>query len=139
VTDIVVDASVAIKWYVREADSETAQRILLAPANLHAPGLLRLELANGLWKNWRRKLVSVGQIGEALTSLDRTIERWHVPERLIAAALKLSFALDHPVYDCIYLALAQELGAPLVTADRRLLAIAPAGTAVALESYRPTT
>ena len=136
-TDAVVDASIAIKWYVREADSETAQRILLAPVNLHAPGLLRLELANGLWKHWRKQLVSIDQISEAMASLDRTIGYWRAPEALIAAAQKLSFALDHAIYDCIYLALAQELGAPLVTADRRLLAVAPAGMAVTLESYRP--
>ena len=136
-TDAVVDASVAIKWYVREADSETAHRILLAPVNLHAPALLRIELANGLWKHWRKKLTSIEQVGEAMASLDRTIGYWREPEALIAAALKLSFALDHAVYDCIYLALAQELGAPLVTADRRLLAIAPAGLAVALDSYKP--
>lgn len=136
-TDLVVDASIAIKWYVREADSETAHRILLAPVTLHAPALLRLELANGLWKNWRKKLVSAEQIGEAMASLDRTIGHWREPEALIEAALKLCFALDHPVYDCLYLALALELGAPLVTADRRLLAITPTGMAVALESYKP--
>ena len=38
-----------------------------------------------------------------------------------AAALRLGAELDHPVYDCLYLALALERGAALATADRRFL------------------
>ncbi len=134
-TDLVIDASVAIKWYVREEDSEIAHRILVSPPRLHAPVLLRLELANGLWKNWRRKLITIGQVGEATASIDRTIGAWRETERLLEAALKLSFDLDHAVYDCIYLALAQQLNAVCVTADKRLLSIAPKGLVVALADW----
>lgn len=122
---IVADASVAIKWYVRESDSEIAQRILAAPETIHAPSLLRLELANGLWKHWRRKLVAADQVEEAVASLERTVACWHDDAALAEAALKLTLALDHPIYDCVYIALAQRLGAALVTADRRILAAAP--------------
>lgn len=38
---------------------------------------------------------------------------------LIVAAGRLAIDLDHPVYDCIYLALALQEGYPVVTADRR--------------------
>jgi predicted nucleic acid-binding protein len=137
VSDLVVDASVAVKWFVQESDSETAHRILSAPVRLHAPALLRLELANGMWKNWRKKLVSVAQISETMASIDRTIGAWREIETLLDAALKLSVALDHVIYDCLYLALAQELGAPLVSVDKKLLAVAPAGTAIALTDWQP--
>jgi predicted nucleic acid-binding protein len=137
VTGLVVDASVAIKWYVEEDDSETAHRILVSPPLLHAPALLKLELANGLWKNWRRKIVTIDQAGEAIESIDRTIGAWHDTGGLFAPAVKLAFDLDHVVYDCIYLALARQLGIPLITADKRLLAIAPEGLVVALEDWKP--
>ncbi len=136
-TDLVIDASVAIKWYVREEDSEIAHRILVSPPRLHAPALLRLELANGLWKNWRKKLITIGQVGEATASIDRTICAWRETERLLESALKFSFDLDHAVYDCIYLALAQQLNAVCVTADKRLLSIAPKGLVVALADWTP--
>ena len=40
---------------------------------------------------------------------------------LLAAALDIAIRLEHPVYDCLYLALAREQGVSLITADRRLL------------------
>jgi predicted nucleic acid-binding protein len=43
-------------------------------------------------------------------------------------ALELAIALDHPVYDCLYLALAERMGVGMVSADRRFLR-AMAGTA----------
>lgn len=136
-TELVVDASVAIKWYVREEDSEIAHRILVSPPRLHAPALLGVELANGLWKNWRKKLVTIEQAGEAIASIDRTIGAWRETETLLEAALKLSFDLDHTVYDCLYLALARQLNAVCVTADKRLMSVAPEGLAVALANWKP--
>ncbi len=135
-TALVVDASVAIKWYVREADSAEATRILASPLTLYAPALLRLEVANGLWKQWRRKLVSAEHVAEAMAILGRTINVWSPVEPLLDAALKLSLALDHPIYDCLYLALAEKLDAPLVSADQRLLALAPKGAAIALKDWQ---
>jgi predicted nucleic acid-binding protein len=41
---------------------------------------------------------------------------------LLSRALTLAQRLRHPVYDCIYVALAQAEGATLITADQRLLA-----------------
>jgi predicted nucleic acid-binding protein len=43
---------------------------------------------------------------------------------LVERALALATALAHPVYDCVYLSLAAEVAAPLVTADKRLLTAA---------------
>ncbi len=50
--------------------------------------------------------------------------RWTPTEQLAAEALALALDLDHPVYDCVYLALAIARDLPLVTADRRLIAAA---------------
>ncbi len=80
-------------------------------------------------------MITIGQVGEATASIDRTIGAWRETERLLEAALKFSFDLDHAVYDCIYLALAQQLNAVCVTADKRLLSIAPKGLVVALADW----
>ena len=136
-TDLVIDASVAIKWYVNEEDSGVAHRVLISPSRLHAPALLKLELGNGLWKNWRKKVITIEQANEAIASIGRTIAEWRETETLLEAALKLSFDLDHTVYDCIYLALARQLNAVCVTADKRLLTVAPKGLAVALADWKP--
>ncbi len=42
--------------------------------------------------------------------------RWSDDERVCADAVRLSFALNRPVYDCVYLALGHRIGATLVTA-----------------------
>ena len=92
-TGYVVDASVAVKWLVTEAFSAEATRLLDAGLTLIAPELLFAEAANALWAICRR--------GD------------------IASASRLAIDLDHPVYDCFYLALAVQEQYPVVTADRR--------------------
>ena len=124
-TPVVVDASVAIKWFVRESDSEDAARLLAADVALHAPALLRLELVNGLWKHWRRKAITADDVDLSVASAERMVAFWHDDAPLTRMAAKLTIELDHPVYDCIYVALARRLTAPLVTADKRLLDVAP--------------
>lgn len=135
-TSLIVDASVAIKWFVAEEDSELAQRVLVAPVELWAPDLLRLEIANGMWKNWRKQLASTQQVRGAIAALDRTIGAWHDSASLLDAAMNLALALNHGIYDCTYLALAQASAVPVITADKRLVAIAPKGLAIALADWR---
>jgi predicted nucleic acid-binding protein len=51
----VVDASVALKWYVAETDSGAALGFLQQhQSDLTAPTLLLTEFANALWKKWRK-------------------------------------------------------------------------------------
>ena len=52
--------------------------------------------------------------------------RWHADETVGADAVRLAIALDRPVYDCVYLALAHRLDTRLITADHRFAnALAP--------------
>jgi len=114
----VIDASVAVKWVVPEIDSDRAR--LLSQARLEAPDLLPIECANILWKK-----VGLGDLNErdAATRLDLLL---HSPLTLVPShallppALRMALDLKHPVYDCVYLALALERKLPLITADRRL-------------------
>ncbi len=138
---LVVDASVALKWFVLEADSEAAERLLENAAPLHAPTLLMSEFANGLWKNRKRDLIDAEQAQRALATLPRSINVWRPTDRYLGEALGMAMALDHPIYDMVYLAMARESGARVVTADQRFLRRV-SGTAhesqvIALADWRP--
>jgi len=117
-TSAVIDASIAIKWVIHEQGSDEANAIRRA-GNLAAPDLLLVECANVLWKWQRRGGLNKKECALALDLLSSTnIEL--VPTRMVVdKALRLASQLDHPVYDCLYLALALETSRPLVTAYRR--------------------
>lgn len=117
----VVDASTALKWVMREEGSEAAAA-LLDGRTLHAPSLLFVETANALWSATRRGRLAADEAADALDLLSRAPLRLAVPDvALMGRALQLSLLLDHPVYDCTYLALAIHHTVPVVTADRRFV------------------
>lgn len=116
---VVIDASVAVKWVVEE-DGTAAALALLNSVPLAAPDLLVAECANILWKKVRRKEL---QREEAIMAarLIQSVDIEVFPTRhLLEAATSLAVELDHPAYDCIYLALALDNEWRLVTADDRL-------------------
>ena len=136
-TALVVDTSIAVKWYLDEDDSGQALTMLNSSIDFHAPDFLRLEFANAIWKNVLKGSVEPEVYDIAVPRLERTIARWHDPSPFIAEALRLGCALRHPIYDFVYLELARHLGIPLVTADKRFLAIAPKGNIMALADWKP--
>lgn len=117
----VIDASVAVKWFVNEADSDAASGLLVAPVTFHAPQLLLLEVASALCKNAARGFVPSEVWEKARPELGRSIDRWHTTEHLLSDAFQIASDLKHPIYDCVYLALARNLATVCVTADVRLL------------------
>lgn len=123
-TALVIDASVAVKWYIPETGSEAAQRLLDGEVKLFGPDLLFAEMAQTVWKREQRGEWPAGS-GEALVRAMQALALESVPCRtLLPDALALAQRLRHSAYDCFYLALAVRLQAPLVTADRRMLALA---------------
>jgi predicted nucleic acid-binding protein len=120
VTDLVVDSSVAIKWFVEEPGSEEA--LALFQHHLHAPELLIAECANVLWKKARRNELTTEEASLCARLLQRADIDLSPMRPLLESATRLSVALDHPAYDCFYLALAESLSCDLVTADARLVA-----------------
>lgn len=48
---------------------------------------------------------------------------WNDEEAVSADAVRLALALDYPVYDCVYLALAHRIGGVMLTADRRFVTV----------------
>lgn len=114
----IIDASVAIKWVVDEPGTE--QAVLLRKKQLFAPDLLIAECANILWKKVRRRELSEAEAILAARLLQRADIQLEPMRRLLEPATKLALALDHPAYDCTYLALAEVLSCPMVTGDERL-------------------
>lgn len=117
--NLVVDASVAIKWFAPEALSREADRLLEGGDALFAPDLLLLECGNIIWKK-----VRLGELarpdGDAALAALRSGPIYLVDTRpLVERGLHLADEIEHPFYDCVYLAAAEAVDAVVVTADRR--------------------
>jgi len=116
----VVDASVALKWLIDEEDSE--QALSLTEHRLQAPSLIRIEIANALRSISARGRITADQAPGFMTLLQNApLEIVEPDAALEARMLDLALRLNHPVYDCLYLALAERTGQTLITADRRFL------------------
>lgn len=144
---LVIDASIAVALIVEEIDSARARRLAKRASSLIAPDLLLVEMANALWK-FARKPDSATEAMRVEKGVPSHAERVEAAKEALAAlvdshkidfvdceklavrALELAIELDHPVYDCVYLALALAEGVAMVTADKRF-AQRVAGTAYA--------
>ena len=118
--NLTVDASIAVKWFVAESLCDDARRLLSHRLCLHAPDILIAEFANTIWNKTRK-----GEIEGPQPYFD---ELAHLPDiltlhpsgRLLDRAARIAVAIDHPVYDCLYLACAEGAASALITADRNL-------------------
>lgn len=116
----VIDASIAIKWVVEE-DGTGAALALYRRNKLIAPDLLVSECANVLWKKTQRNELSKEEALLAAGLLQHA-EMELLPTRsLLEAVTRIAIELDHPAYDCLYLALAVANDCKFVTSDERLL------------------
>jgi predicted nucleic acid-binding protein len=123
-TSLIVDASVAIKWYLREIGSDDAHALRGTVDDLLAPELVIAEVGNAIWK---RRIRGQIDVADAVLIIDRVprMFSWLAPLReLSSIAMRISATLPHPICDCFYLALAEREKSPVVTADRRLLSAA---------------
>jgi predicted nucleic acid-binding protein len=120
VNTLVIDASIAVKWVVEE-DGTAEALALRQRAKLIAPELLVAECANILWKKVQRdELLKEEALLAARLLQGAEIEL--LPMRsLFETATRMSIEIDHPAYDCVYLALAAESKCQFVTADERFL------------------
>ncbi len=116
---LVVDASVALKWLVEEEGSESAERLREGEHELHAPRLLASEVANALRRKARQGEIGRGEAGALIAAVPEMPLCWAEDERVCGDVARLALALDRPVCDCVYLALAHRIGAALATADAR--------------------
>lgn len=114
---IVVDASALIEWLLRSSAGLRAH-LRFADESLHAPHLLDVEVAHVLKRLVRQGVASTLTAESALKAFrDYQIERYdHVTLLPRVWALRSNLS----AYDAVYVALAEVLEAPLVTADSKL-------------------
>ena len=116
---LVVDASVAIKWFIVEPGRPEARRLLDGSDPLVAPELIVAEVANVVWKRLMAGALDRSQAADVPRELPQLFAELCPLATLAARALAIAEELRHPAYDCFYLALAEARDARLVTADRR--------------------
>lgn len=116
---IVLDASALIEWLLQTpAGTQVEERIFSAAANLHAPHLLDIEVAQVLRRYVTTGIITASRGQEALQDLlDLPLTRyphdlflwrmWELRDNLTA-------------YDAVYVALAEALAAPLITCDSKM-------------------
>jgi predicted nucleic acid-binding protein len=124
----VVDASVVVDLIAPDVRPDSAAHALFArwastDAELLAPGLLWLETANALLTGIRRGRWSGAAADGAAALLDRIPVRRIEEDRDCSRAFELARRYDNwPVYDMLYVAVAERTGDEFVTADRELQA-----------------
>ena len=112
----VVDASVAVKWFVLEEGSTQAVA-LTAGHRLLAPTLITLEVSSAFSKKLRRELMTLQSARRDMAALPRYFDEIVDHDTLLPAALELSVELGHHLYDCVYLEMAVRTRVPLITDD----------------------
>jgi predicted nucleic acid-binding protein len=118
----VVDASVAVKWFVLEASSDRALDLATSEHHLIAPDIVRFEIAAALSRRVRDGVLDQDQANQDLLTLSEYFSDLIPSNVLLPAGFERSVALRHHLYDCIYLAAARARGAKLVTADAKFAA-----------------
>lgn len=116
--NLVIDASIAIKWVISEEGTDAALR--LRQHQLFAPDLLIPECASILWKKVRRQELAPAEALLAAQALERVEIQLEPMRPLLEPATRLAIALNHPAYDCVYLALALAINCDFITADEAL-------------------
>jgi predicted nucleic acid-binding protein len=124
---VVVDASVAAKWFLPEIGEAYADQALALlnqydkkEVRFVVPDLFYVEIASAIWKAVRVARVSRGFGDQALALLTQR-EFATVPSlKLLDTAFQIAAAHGRTVYDCIYVALAVQAKTQLITADERL-------------------
>lgn len=123
-SEIVIDASVAAKWYRSEGERHVAKARALerdftsGALAVVAPPLLLLELVNIAARKWR---LSHGDLLELATTLERSGFELAEPD-LVSVAAWAGRGLT--AYDAVYVALAEARRLPLVTDDDRIVEVA---------------
>jgi predicted nucleic acid-binding protein len=120
VNRFVVDASVAIKWYLPEPNSADADRLLSGGFQLLAPDLLFPEMGNILWKRVMRSEITVQKAQLILRALESLPMNLRPASVLAENAMTVACGTKRSFYDSLYIALALMEDCSLVTADRKL-------------------
>ncbi len=116
---IVVDANIAIKWAFQENHSKEARSLLDFSPLILAPDFIMTEISNIIWKKVLQKALPDYEAQPIYLQIQKIISSFIESRSLLSNVIDLSIELNHPIYDCIYLATAQKYNVKVLTADRR--------------------
>jgi len=122
--NLVMDSSVAIKWFVVETHSDDARRVLTdyqtGAINLLAPDLLFAEIGNIVWKKHVQQGMSAADARLILDGFRKLTFQTTPAEALLDEAYRLAVRHRRAVYDALYVALSVREKCQFITADQKL-------------------
>ncbi len=121
---LVLDASAVVRIIEGAEQSAFFQEAVLKADLVLAPELMLTEVANALWRLQRAGQLAADGLQQRLSRAAELVDVIEPDRHLQVEALSLACHLDHPVDDCLYLALARREAAVLLTADQRLQQLA---------------
>lgn len=123
--ELVLDTSVAVKFYLPEDLREEALALLSTVEHgeikLLAPSTVQPELFNALWQQYLRGELSRAEVGEHWNDFSVTSVDLYAPEDLMPRAAEIALETGVIVYDALFLSLAEDADTIVVTADDKLL------------------
>lgn len=135
---LVLDASIAIKWFHGEPDSEAAERIRDRIVNrelrIVVPSLFFYEVANALTCKAGSEVNAILEAHKVLTGLPLQIVE--VINSVLADAIQVAHRHHLSIYDAIYVALAMSIDGILLTADEKLARLVGTPTVQLLKDYQ---
>ncbi len=115
----VVDASVAFSLHLNGPRAKIAAGALAESDITLAPDLIVSEVTNAAWVTTRAGMITEDEGAAIVSLLSSHLTRIVTTTSLAPRAYEIAIELDHPAYDCMYLALAEQESAVLVTFERR--------------------
>jgi predicted nucleic acid-binding protein len=123
----VLDASVALKWELPESDSTKALVIrddfIAKVHELLVPDFFPVEVAHAVVRAERKNILTTAEGAQALQRLLKQLPQLFPSLPLLPRAYEIASKARIGVYDCCYLALAEQESCNLITADQKLLTL----------------
>jgi predicted nucleic acid-binding protein len=124
---LVLDASVAVKWAIpsaREPFADASLRLLKryvdGEVEFIVPDVFWAEVGNVLWKGTRQGRWRQDEAEAVAADMKARDFKTVASVVLLEEALRIAFAHDRAVYDCLYVALAVQSKTDFITADERM-------------------
>jgi len=122
--NLIIDASVLIKFFVPEVLSAKAEQLLVrveeGSVKLFAPDLIYAEAGNTLWKKRRLKELTQSEVGKITDLINSIPLKVEASKNLFRLAIDIAIVYEVTVYDALYLSMAKVYETQMMTADRKL-------------------
>ena len=130
---IVVDTNIICYLFISSDHSEQAEKLLMSDSDWHAPILWRSEIRSVLSLYLRKKILAMDDVLQIIQHADDLLKN-NEYEIQSSSVMQLVDSSTCSAYDCEFVALAQHLSAPLITADKKVLREFP-DIAISLNDY----